>query len=88
MTRWVKNLPAILETGVQSWARMITWRRKGQSSSVSLPGEPHEERVLAHYGSYSSSKESDMTEATEHSCTYRNTEFKDHWGREKRHGKL
>ena len=37
----VKNLPAVQETRVQSWVGKIPWRRKWQTTPVSLPGKSH-----------------------------------------------
>ena len=48
--------------------RKIPWRRVWQPTPVFLPGESHGQRSLEGCGSYGH-KESDMTEATEHTCT-------------------
>ena len=44
------------------------WRRRWQPTPVFLPGESHGERSLAGYSLWGC-KESDVTEATEHTCT-------------------
>ena len=43
----VKNLPAMQETGLDSWVRKIPRRRKWQPTPVFLPGESHRQRSLA-----------------------------------------
>ena len=43
----VMNLPAMLETGVQSLGQEDPWRREWQPPSVFLPGEFHGQRSLA-----------------------------------------
>ena len=51
LPRWLHlgiHLPR-QETGVQSWMGKIPWRWKRQPTSVSLPGESHEQRSLAVY---------------------------------------
>ena len=48
----VKNLLAMQEPQemqVDAWARKIPWRRTGQQTAVSLPGESHGQRSLAGY---------------------------------------
>ena len=47
MAQLVKNLPAMQETGFDSWVRKIPWRRKWQPTPVFLPGESHGQRSLA-----------------------------------------
>ena len=42
----VKNLPAMLETRVQSWVWKIPWRRKWQPTIVFLPRKSHGQRKL------------------------------------------
>ena len=42
----LKRLPAMRETGFDSWVRKIPWRRKWQSTPVFLPGESHGQRSL------------------------------------------
>ena len=42
----VKNLPAVHGTQVQSLGWKISWRRKWQTTPVSLPGKPHGQRSL------------------------------------------
>ena len=61
VAQMVKNLPAIWEMQVQSWVRMIPWRRAWQPTPVLLPGEFHEQRSLVGY-SPGGHKESDTTE--------------------------
>ena len=51
--------------GFDPWVRKIPWRRAWQPTPVLLPGESHRQRSLAGY-SPSGSKQSDMTEMTEH----------------------
>ena len=57
----VKNLPALQETQVQSWAAEIPWRREQQPTPAFLPGEFHGERNPRGYSPWGR-KESDMTE--------------------------
>ena len=45
----VKNLPAMLETWVQSLGWKIPWRREWLPTPVFLPGEFHGQRSLAGY---------------------------------------
>ena len=45
----VNNLPATQETGFDSWAGKIPWRRKWQPTPVFLPGEFHGQRNLEGY---------------------------------------
>ena len=47
------------------WVRKISWRKKWQHTPVLLPGESHEQRSLTGYSPWGR-KESDTTEATEH----------------------
>ena len=61
----VKNLPAKKETWVRSLVRKIPWRRKWQSTPVSLPRELHGQRRVAGYSPWGH-KESN---ATEHACS-------------------
>ena len=49
----VKNMPAMLETQVQSLVRKIRWRREWQPTPVFLPGEVHGQRSLASYSPWS-----------------------------------
>ena len=51
------------------WVRQIPWRRACQLTPVSLPGESHGRRILTGYSPWGR-KESDMTEATYHTCTH------------------
>ena len=57
----VKNLPAVQETGFDSWVRKIPWRRKWQPTPGFLPGESHGQRSLVGYSPWGC-KESDTTE--------------------------
>ena len=57
----VKNLPAMQESGVQSWVGKMPWRRKQQSAPVFLPVKYHGQRSLMGYSSWGL-KESDTTE--------------------------
>ena len=44
----VKNpLPVLERPGFDPWIRKIPWRRAGQPTPVSLPGESHGQRSLA-----------------------------------------
>ena len=52
-----------------SWVRKIPWRREWQPTPVFLPEATHGQRSLSSYSPWSS-KESDMTEATEHACIF------------------
>ena len=61
----VKNLPAMQETGFDSWVGKIPWRRKWQSTPVFLPGKSHRQRNLVSYSPWSL-KESDTTEGLKH----------------------
>ena len=45
----VKNLPAMQETGFNSWIGKIPWRREWQPTLVFLPRESHGQRSLAGY---------------------------------------
>ena len=57
---------------VHPWVGKISWRRAQQPTPVFMPGEPYGEpygqRNLAGY-SPQGRKESDTTEATQHTCT-------------------
>ena len=55
----LKNLPAMLETQVQSRGRKDPLRREWQPTPVFLPGECHGQRSLAGYSPWDC-KESDM----------------------------
>ena len=57
----VKNLPAMQETGFNSWVRKIPWSRKCIFTPIFLPGELHRQRNLVCY-SPQGCKESDTTE--------------------------
>ena len=65
----VKNPPAnagdVRDAGFDPWVGMIRWRRAWQPTSVSLPGESHEQRSLTGYSPWGH-KESDSTEAIQH----------------------
>ena len=45
----VKNLLAMQEMRFSPWVRKISWRRKGESTPVFLPGKAHGQRSLAGY---------------------------------------
>ena len=64
----IKNPPAVQETRIRSPGREDPWRRKWQPTPVFLPGESHGQRSLAGYSPWGR-KESDVTEATEHTRT-------------------
>ena len=51
------------------WVGQIPWRMKWQPIPVFLPGESHGQRCLASH-STQGQKESDMTEATEHTISW------------------
>ena len=53
--------------GFDHWVRKIPWRRKWQPTPVFLPRESHGQRSLVGYSPWGC-KESDMTEATLHTC--------------------
>ena len=57
----VKNLPAILETQVQSLGQDDPGRREWQPTPVFLPGESHRQRSMAGYSPWGH-KELDTTE--------------------------
>ena len=65
----VKNPPA-MQVRCKShrfdpWVGKIPWRRAWQPTPVFLPGESHGQRSLVGYSAWSC-KESDTTEATDH----------------------
>ena len=64
----LKRLPARRETRGHPWAGKIPWRRKWQPTPVFLPGESHGRKSLVGYSPWGC-KESDVTEATEHTHT-------------------
>ena len=68
----IKNLPAMLETWVQSWVMKIPWRWEWLPTPVFLPGELRGQRSLAGYSAWGC-KESDVTEAAEHTHTHTHT---------------
>ena len=70
----VKNPPAMQETWVRSLGREDLWSRAWKPIPVFLPGESHGQKNLEGY-SPRGHKESDMTEATEHSRTNQYTVF-------------
>ena len=49
------------------WVRKISWRRAWQPTPIFLPGESHGQRSLGDYSPWGG-KESDTTEATEHTA--------------------
>ena len=61
VAQMVKRLPAMRETGFDSWVRKISWRRKWQPTPALLPGKSHGWRSLVGYSPWSR-KESDTTE--------------------------
>ena len=61
MAQTVTNLPAMQETGFDSWVGKIPWRRAWQPTPVFLLENPHGQRSLAGYSPYSN-KKSDLTE--------------------------
>ena len=70
----VKNPPAnaggIRDQGLDPWVRkIIPWRREWHPTPVFLPGESHGQRSLVGY-SPQCHKESDVTEATQHTRSY------------------
>ena len=68
----VKNLSAnagdTRDSGFSPWVGKIPWRRAWQPTPVFLPGESHEQRTLAGFSPWVC-KESDTSEATEHTQT-------------------
>ena len=56
---------SVKRRGFDSWIGKIPWRRAWQPTPVFLPGESHGHRSLAGYSPWGS-KESDLTEATNH----------------------
>ena len=56
----VKSLPAMLETGFDSWVGKIPWRRRWQPTPALLLGKFHGWRSLVGYSPWGH-KESDMT---------------------------
>ena len=61
MAQTVTNLPAMQETGFDSWVGKIPWRRAWQPTPVFLLENPHGQRSLAGYSPYSN-KKLDLTE--------------------------
>ena len=61
VAQMVKNLPAMLETWVQSLGQEGPLEKKWQSTPVFLPGESRGQRSLAGYSSWGC-KQLDMTE--------------------------
>ena len=57
------------DSGFNPWVGKIPWRRAWQPIPVFLPGKSHGQSSLVGYGPRSR-KESDMTEATEHTHTF------------------
>ena len=55
--------------GFDPWVGRIPWRRAWQPTPVFLPGESHGQRSLADYSPQGHCKDSDMTEATQHTYT-------------------
>ena len=69
MAQWVKNLPAMQETWVQSLGQEDPQRRDWLPTPVFLPGESHRLRTLLGSSAYGQ-KVLDTTEMTEHACLY------------------
>ena len=65
VAQMVMNLPAMQETGVDPWVRMILWRREWLPIPVFLSGEFHGQRSLVGFSPWGC-KESDMTERLTH----------------------
>ena len=61
MAQTVKRLPAMGETGFNSWVGKIPWRRKWQSTPAFFPGKAHGRRSLIGYSPWGQ-KELDTTE--------------------------
>ena len=61
MAQTVKRLPAMGETGFNSWVGKIPWRRKWQSTPAFFPGKAHGQRSLIGYSPWGH-KELDTTE--------------------------
>ena len=72
---WTSRLPGSLtivnNAAIDSWVGKIPWRRAWQPTPVFLPGESYEQRSLF-IGRLQSTghKESDTTEASEHSTAH------------------
>ena len=49
VAQMIKNLPAMLETWVQSWVMKIPWRWEWLPTPVFLPGELRGQRSLVDY---------------------------------------
>ena len=64
----LKNLPAMLETQIQSLGWEDPLEREWQPTPVSFPGESHGQRSLEDYSPWRC-KESDVTEVTYHNMT-------------------
>ena len=62
------------DSGLDPWVRKIPWRRAWQPTSALLPGESHGQKSLVDYSPWGH-KESDMTEAAEH--THARTQARD-----------
>ena len=70
-SQWIKNPPAMQEPrwrGFNTWIGKIPWSTEGQPTPVFLPGESQAQKSLSGY-SPQDPKESDTTEATEHSTS-------------------
>ena len=63
VAQMAKNLPAMQETQVNPWVRMIPWRREWQTTPVFLPREFHGQRSLVSY-SPQGHKELDIEQLT------------------------
>ena len=69
----VKNPPAstggVKRPGFGPWVGKLPWRRKRQPTPAFLPGESHGQRSLAGHSPWGR-KESDTTEAAQHTHVY------------------
>ena len=61
MAQTVKNPPAMQKTEFDHWIRKDPQRKEWLPTPVFLPGEVHEQRILAAYSPWGHN-ESDMTE--------------------------
>ena len=73
----IKNL--IQQTQFSSWVGKISWRRTWQPTPIFLPGESHEQRILAGYGPWGcreSHKDTHNIQEYTHTHTYTNEHTK------------
>ena len=61
------------------WFRKSPWGRAWQSTPIFLLGESHGQKSLVDYHPQGH-KESDMTEATQHTCTHTHKPVTKFWG--------